>query len=143
MQPIGNAEAPMQLAALVVSAAGSAGSLVTQSWSMEWFGVPVSAVLAAFAGAGFVLAWLPTMPIPRLLGSVLFSAFAAIYGGPLLMKQWPVLEGAHLLTTLAIAAGLQILMPWLMANRSLLFERLLFYLPGKGGSAGEEKGGEK
>lgn len=124
----------MQMASAAGTVASAAGSVATQSWSVELLGVPISVVLAAVAGAGFVLSWLPVMPIGRAIGTVFFAAFAAMYGAPQVVKAWPVLDGGILLIALGIAAALQVLMPVLIEKRANIVDWIMARIPGgKGG----------
>jgi hypothetical protein len=70
-----------------------------------------------------ILSFLPVMPLPRMVGTVIFCTSAAIYGGPQAVKNLSWLTGADLLAAFGLAALLQLMLPWAIENRGRIMER--------------------
>ncbi len=86
-----------KLAAVITSGASAAASAVTDSWPMQLFGVPLSVLLACFAGATIALAFLPPMPRAKMFIAVIAGTMIAAYLTPLALHwlkwdQWPQLH---------------------------------------------------
>lgn len=99
------------------------------------FTLPI--VLAAFAGSGLILSFLPdrTGGLVRLFGTILFctlssAAAAAPLTGWLTLQQ-RLFAGAELLVAFALAAAAQILIPWAIENRDRLAAFLAGFIPGR------------
>ena len=90
--------------AAIVAATSAAASSVTQNWSIEYFGVPLSVILAGFAGAVVALAFLQTMPRAKMFATVFAGTLTAGYGVKLVahILGW----GPGLLVGLAFVLGL-------------------------------------
>ena len=118
--------------AVVVAAAGAVGVGVFP----EILGVPVTVVIAAFAGAAGILSFLQAMPIARMAGTVFFCSAGGIFGARVLTDLAPVLKGAEPFAALILAAGLQIAVPLLIEHRTRLVEWAASWLPRRGGGGG-------
>lgn len=114
----------LETKAAAIGVAGVAG----YGLAAELVGVPVSVVLAAFLGAAGILSFLPAMPVKRMIGTVIFCTSTAIYAGPVVVRKLDWLAGAETFAALALAALLQLALPWLIENRGRIFER---WLPAK------------
>ena len=72
-----------------VSATAFAGSLATVDISVQIFGVPISVILAAFAGSASALAFLPPMSSrAKMLSVVAVGTLAAAYAVRLIAVKW-------------------------------------------------------
>jgi hypothetical protein len=102
----------LEVKAGAVSAASAASSwLVADQWSTHILGVPVSVVLAAFAGAVLVLSFLPPASkgrVPWQVKIVSATLFASILE-PLIAHFFSIPDKAQLGLAAAIAAALQAL----------------------------------
>jgi hypothetical protein len=122
-------------ASLQVAAAVSGGaSLVTASWSVDLFGVPVSVVLAGFAGALIALSFLP--PYQTLKAAALAVAAGTViaaFSEPLIAHYTDA--PAKLSQAIAFVTGLVALsvIPLALKAVPALFEALADRLRGGGG----------
>jgi len=67
--------------AFLVSASAGAASIITTDWSVAVFGVPLSVLLAGFAGSVSALSFLPPMPSrTRMFVAVGIGTLTAGYG---------------------------------------------------------------
>jgi hypothetical protein len=87
-----------KLAAVITSGASAAASAVSDSWPLQLFGVPLSVLLACFAGATIALAFLPPMPRVKMFIAVMAGTMIAAYLTPLMLhwlewSKWPQLHG--------------------------------------------------
>jgi hypothetical protein len=100
--------AVQKVAAAATSAATGAASWWTADWSVAVFGVPLSVLLAAFAGAVVALTFLPpVLSFLQLVGRVVMGTVASAYVTPLAGFLWagiPHLPVAFLLGLAALAA---------------------------------------
>lgn len=67
------------------AATSMVGSYLADQWSLYLFGVPLSVVLAAFAGAFFALSWQRKLPPKAKCAAVWLGTFAGAYLTPLVM----------------------------------------------------------
>lgn len=111
-------------AAIAAAGAGAVGGFIMPGV----LDVPLGVVIAGFVGAAAILSWLPTMPVKRMLGTVFFCAAAGIWGASLLVNKAELGAGSGPIAALAIAAVLQLVIPWLIENRSELGKRVLAIL---------------
>jgi hypothetical protein len=68
-----------------MAATTAAGSYIADQWSIYFLGVPLSVVLAAFAGAFLALSWQRKLPAPVKCATVWLGTFAGAYLTPIAM----------------------------------------------------------
>ena len=69
------------------AAVGVANGMLADQWSLHLFGVPVSVVIAAFAGAFFSLSWQKRIPATAKCAAVWMGTFLGAYFTPLIVKH--------------------------------------------------------
>lgn len=88
----------------VIAASGAVGSFFADQWSLHLFGVPLSVVLAAFAGAFFALSWQRKIPAPAKCAAVWVGTFAGAYLTPLVLHYGEI--NAQFQLAIAFGIGL-------------------------------------
>lgn len=73
-----------------LAAASAAGSWAADQWSIQLLGVPLSVVLASFAGAFLALSWQRKLPAPAKCASVWLGTFAGAYLTPIVLHYTAV-----------------------------------------------------
>lgn len=97
-----------KLASLSAGTTGGIGSLMTADWAIALFGVPVSVILAAFAGAMISLSFLPApSDLKRAAVGVGCNTLIGTYGAPGVAKMLGWSE-PHLALGLAFGIALTI-----------------------------------
>lgn len=76
----------MDKSTATAAAVGVANGFIADTWSLHLFGVPVSVVLAAFAGAFFSLSWQRRIPAPAKCAAVWIGTLAGAYLTPLAIQ---------------------------------------------------------
>ena len=92
----------MEKGLAVAAVSSAAGSYIADQWSLHFLGVPLSVVLAAFAGAFFALSWQRKIPAPAKCAAVWIGTFAGAYMTPIVMHYGEIAPQFQL----AIAFGI-------------------------------------
>lgn len=119
-------DAASKNASLLASAGSGAGA-----WLV--FDASIWVAIAAFAGAGLILSFLPRREGDRVrtLGTVVLCTVLGILAGPLLIKYADPLRGFDSLTAFSIAALAQILIPLAIENKTEIWKWAVGMLPGQ------------
>ena len=88
----------------VAAASSAVGSYLADQWSLHFLGVPLSVVLAAFAGAFFALSWQRRIPAPAKCAAVWVGTFAGAYLTPIAMHYGDI--GTQFQLAIAFGIGL-------------------------------------
>lgn len=106
----------IDVAAAGVSAASAAGALASQNISVELFGVPVSVLLAGFAGASAALSFMPAMKVSRMASVVMVGTGFSTYGTPLVANAVNVADKLHLGIAFFLGLTAQVAITWLLTR---------------------------
>lgn len=87
----------------MAAAAGAVNSFLADQWSLHLFGVPVSVVLAAFAGSFFSLSWQKRIPAVAKCSSVWIGTLAGAYLTPLVLHYGEI--GVQFQLAIALVIG--------------------------------------
>lgn len=132
-------------AAACASVMSTAGALATRDLSVTYFGVQLPVVLAALAGAGLILSFLPRRPaddmgdverVLRLFGTVILCALCGAYVAAWLPRFWLAAAGAELFIAFAVGAGGQIFVPLAIERRREVWDLVLGWFSRRGGTGG-------
>lgn len=91
----------MEKGMAIAAATGVATSWIADQWAMHIIGVPVSVVLATFAGAFLALSWQRKLPPTAKCASVWIGTFGGAYLTPLVLHFGNIDPGFQL----AVAFG--------------------------------------
>lgn len=123
----------------VASAASSGAAIGAHVWAPIFAAMPsLGALLAAFAGAGLILSFLPPRPDTslRMAGTIVFCTLLGWLFAPYLAGR--LTDAPHSIVELpcafAAAAILQALIPLFVDHRAQIVARLVSLIPGTGGS---------
>ena len=129
----------LKLATLAASAASGTAAVMTRDLAVEYLGVPLPVLLAAFAGAGLILSFLPPRETTRwrIASSVAFCTLLAAWSAHRL-TDWiddyiVAFAAADILVAFSTAAVLQIVMPIVIADPKGAIDALRNLLPRWGG----------
>lgn len=86
--------APFRVEAMVSSAVSGVVSVATTDWTMGIFGVPLSVLLAGFAGAALALSLLPTMTHRQMAIAIALGTAIGMYGALIVTLLQPALAPA-------------------------------------------------
>ena len=127
-----------QLAA--ASVASGATAIAIRDMGVVFSFLPsLGVLLAAFAGAGLMLSFLPPTSVGwlRALGTIVFCTLLGWLGAPFAVKwatsQAEAFSGAYLLAAFISAAICQALIPLFVDHRAQIVARLVSLIPGTGG----------
>lgn len=87
-----------------MAAGSAAGSYLADQWSLHFLGVPLSVVLAAFAGAFLALSWQRKLPPLAKCASIWIGTAGGVYLTPIVMHY--VAVPAHFQLAIAFAVGI-------------------------------------
>ena len=143
--------AGFKLAVATMSAASGLGAVVTRDWSVTYLGVPLPVVLAAFAGAGLILSFLPRRAVDgdesslehhaRTFGTIMLCMLLGAYGAALLPRVFASLSGGELFIAFALGALGQIFVPLAIERRLDVWMSITSWLPRRSGG-GDNNGGQ-
>lgn len=131
-------------AAACATVASGAGALITRDFSVTYFGVQLPVLLAALAGAGLILSFLPrradnetgdTERLVRLFGTVILCTLAGAYVASWLPRWWTAADGAELLIGFAVGALGQIFVPLAIERRTDVWQAIFSWFPKRGGGS--------
>lgn len=88
----------------VAAASSAVGSCLADQWSLHFLGVPLSVVLAAFAGAFFALSWQRRIPPAAKCAAVWIGTFSGAYLTPLVLHYGDL--GSQFQLAIAFGIGL-------------------------------------
>jgi hypothetical protein len=123
--------------------ASACGAVITRDVAVEYLGMPLPVLLAAFAGAGLILSFLPPRVDAsgaeagrlRTLGTVVFctllSAYTASRLTAWLAGQVSVFEHADMIVAFVAAALWQVTIPLVIADPKGAWDALVGLLPGR------------
>ena len=123
--------------------ASACGAVVTRDVAIEYLGMPLPVLLAAFAGAGLILSFLPVrtdaagvqLGRGRTLGTVVFctllSAYTASRLTAWLAGQVSVFDHADIMVAFVMAALWQVTIPIAIADPKGTWQTLVAWLPGR------------
>jgi ABC-type uncharacterized transport system permease subunit len=94
----------MEKGTATMAAVSVAGSWVADQWAIQLFGVPLSVVLASFAGAFLALSWQRKLPPTAKCASVWIGTFAGAYLTPIVLHYSAV--PGHFELAIAFAVGI-------------------------------------
>lgn len=103
----------IRVASGLSTAVSSSAAIALQASPAQPLGLSLPLVLAAFAGAGLILSFLPHRSggLVRLFGTIGFCTLLGAGGAPLVLKWQVLLAGFDLIAAFAIGAVAQILIP--------------------------------
>lgn len=110
-------------AAASLSAVSAAGAVASQNISVELFGVPVSVLLAGFAGAAAALSFMPAMNIARMASVVMVGTGFSTYGTPLVANAVNVAEKLHLGIAFFLGLTAQVAITWLLTRLPTMLDK--------------------
>lgn len=141
----------VKMAVAALSATSGLAAVATRDLAVTYFGVPLPVVLAAFAGAGLILSFLPRRPAEagvsstehhlRTFGTVVLCMLLGAYGAtwlPILFKSW---QGGELFIAFALGVLGQIFVPLAIERRLEVWVAITSWLPRRSGSS--DNNGEK
>lgn len=140
MQHLEGAEA---LLLKVATFASACGAVVTRDLAVEYVGVPLPLLLAAFAGAGLILSFLPPRTGAdgaeasrlRTAGTVAFctllSAYSATRLTAWLASDVSLFAHAEIMVAFVMAAAWQVAIPLVVADPKGAWNALTGLLPGR------------
>lgn len=125
--------------AVLVTGASSVGAMVGTGLVLD-LGLPLPELIAAFAGAGLILSFLPAqrdeagelLGVKQKLGTILFCTLAATWGWPWLAQLADVKPGGWF-AAFAVGAGLQVALPMAISKRAQIAAWALSFIPKRGG----------
>jgi len=94
----------MEKSAASMAGATAVGSYIADQWSLHFLGVPLSVVLAAFAGAFFALSWQRKLPPLAKCASIWIGTAGGVYLTPIVMHYMAV--PSHFQLAIAFAVGI-------------------------------------
>jgi len=128
-----------KLATLAASAASGTAAVMTRDLAVEYLGVPLPVLLAAFAGAGLILSFLQPRETTRwrIASSVAFCTLLSAWSAHRL-TDWiddyvVAFAAADILVAFATAAVLQIVIPIVIEDPKGAISALCSLLPRWGG----------
>lgn len=125
--------ATFKVATLATGTTGGLASIVTADWALAIFGVPVSVLLAAFAGAMISLSFLSAPEsLRRTLTLVSCNTLIGTYGAPLAAKS---LEWNEPRLSIGLAFGIalviQMIIPLVLQAAPKIIEALIDRIRGR------------
>mgnify|MGYP006921294104 CR=1 FL=1 len=145
MDPVG-----FKIAVAAASAVSGAAAVATRDLSVAYLGVPLPVVLAAFAGAGLILSFLPRRVDAegssalehhlRTFGTIVLCMLLGSYGAALLPRLVDGLAGGELFIAFALGALGQIFVPLAIERRLEVWTSITSWLPRRSGSGSNDGG---